>query len=72
MVPALLSRPGVHTDRVGGKHILPAPLSVGSWILPLQGVWHIDTSKSLLDIPLVELPHFFQMRLERRFHDSRQ
>ena len=51
MVPALLSRPGVHTDMVGGKDIVPLPLSVGSWILPLKGIWHINSSKTLLDIP---------------------
>ena len=57
VMAALGARAGVRRAAFGGKHLLPAPLTVGVGIFALQRVRQIDRAVALREIFSMELLH---------------
>ena len=63
VMAALDARAGVRRAAFGGKHLLPAPFTVGVGIFALQRVRQIDRAVALREIFGMELFHPHQVLL---------
>ncbi len=63
VMAALDARAGVYRAAFGGKHLLPAPLTVSVGIFALQRVRQIDRAVALCEICGMELFHPHQVLL---------
>ena len=63
VMAALDARAGVRRTAFGGKHILPAPLTVGVGICAFQRVRQVDRAVALCEICGMELLHPRQVLL---------
>jgi hypothetical protein len=62
MMLSVFTGPRIQADLQSREQPLPAPCTVGMWILPLQRIRHIDSAEALCHVVLVQLAHLLKWR----------
>jgi len=62
----------IHRAFGRGKDLWPRPFAVGLGVLVLQGVWHVDGSEPLWQVPGMKLLDVLHMALQGSVHVERQ